>query len=94
MAFAVEYDGSKPSSGGRSGGGSSKAQNGSVDESKTPTGSVDESKTPSGSADGSKSENGSAAGGEDDDGFKTITSRRNRRGNGDKKNSGTPKVKA
>ena len=88
--FAVEYDGSKQS-GGRSG---SKAQNGSVDESKTPTGSVDESKTPSGSADGSKSENGSAAGGEDDDGFKTITSRRNRRGNGDKKNSVTPKVKA
>ncbi|XP_048592017.1 nuclear transport factor 2 isoform X2 [Brassica napus] len=85
----VEYDGKQ--SGGRSG---SKAQNGSVDESKTPTGSVDESKTPSGSADGSKSENGSAAGGEDDDGFKTITSRRNRRGNGDKKNSGTPKVKA
>ncbi|CAN7053616.1 unnamed protein product [Brassica rapa subsp. trilocularis] len=86
----LEYDGSKQS-GGRSG---SKAQNGSVDESKTPTGSVDESKTPSGSADGSKSENGSAAGGEDDDGFKTITSRRNRRGNGDKKNSVTPKVKA
>ncbi|CAF2062931.1 unnamed protein product [Brassica napus] len=92
--LSLFYDGSKPSSGGRSGGGSSKAQNGSVDESKTPTGSVDESKTPSGSADGSKSENGSAAGGEDDDGFKTITSRRNRRGNGDKKNSGTPKVKA
>ncbi|KAH0919784.1 hypothetical protein HID58_027444, partial [Brassica napus] len=84
----LEYDGKQ--SGGRSG---SKAQNGSVDESKTPTGSVDESKTPSGSADGSKSENGSAAGGEDDDGFKTITSRRNRRGNGDKKNSGTPKIR-
>ncbi|KAF8077066.1 hypothetical protein N665_1064s0013 [Sinapis alba] len=87
----VEYDGNKPF-GGRSGGGS-KAQNGSVDESKTPTESVDESKTPTGSADGSKSENGSSAGGEDD-GFKTIKSRRNRRGNGDKKNSEAPKVKA
>ncbi|CAH8363875.1 unnamed protein product [Eruca vesicaria subsp. sativa] len=87
----VEFDGSKQS-GGRSGGGS-RAQNGSVDESKTPTGSVEESKTPTGSADGSKSENGSAAGVEDD-GFQTFTSRRNRRGNGDKKNSGATKVKA
>ncbi|KAG2322670.1 hypothetical protein Bca4012_057367 [Brassica carinata] len=87
----VEHDGSKQS-GRRSG---SKAQNGSVDESKTPTGSVDESKTPTGSADGSKSENSSSAGGgEDDEGFKTIRSRRNRRGNGDKKNSEAPKVKA
>ncbi|KAJ4874635.1 Nuclear transport factor 2 (NTF2) family protein with RNA binding (RRM-RBD-RNP motifs) domain [Raphanus sativus] len=88
----VEYDGSKQS-GGRSGGGGSKAQNGSVEDSKTPTGSVvEESKTPTGSADGSKSENGSSAGGgEDDDGFKTIRNRKNR----NKKNSEVaPKVKA
>lgn len=92
MRFAVEYDGSKQS-GGRSGGGGSKAQNGSVEDSKTPTGSVvEESKTPTGSADGSKSENGSSAGGgEDDDGFKTIRNRKNR----NKKNSEVaPKVKA